>query len=204
MQVSHRFFSLPCWGALAAMLVMPAGTLRAADRAGEVDSLFGAALASAARAERTLAKGDSVFVGDMVSTAMQSRLAMQVGSATRIKLGENARLKIDRYLLGVGGTLTLGSGAMLFDRPGGSAPEKLDIRGAFGVIAVRGTRFFVGPSQGKLAVFVDRGTVTVTSGKATVSLAAGEGTDIAHPGARPAAPKSWGHARIVEALSSVQ
>ena len=137
-------------------------------------------------------------------TAFQSRVSMQMGEATRIRLGENARLRIDRYLMGVGGTLTLGSGPMLFDRPSGARPEALKIRGAFGVIAVRGTRFFAGPSQGKLAVFVDRGSVSVTSGGSTVTLAAGEGTNVARPGAPPTAPKSWGHGRIVEAFSTVR
>lgn len=176
----------------------------AADRAGAVDSLFGLAQAEIAKTERKLAQGDSVFVGDTVMTAFQSRVSMQMGEATRIRLGENARLRIDRYLMGVGGTLTLGSGPMLFDRPSGARPEALKIRGAFGVIAVRGTRFFAGPSQGKLAVFVDRGSVSVTSGGSTVTLVAGEGTDVTRPGAPPTEPKSWGHGRIVEAFSTVR
>jgi len=69
---------------------------------------------------------------------------------------------------------------------------------------VRGTRFFAGPSQGKLAVFVDRGSVSVTSGGSTVTLVAGEGTDVTRPGAPPTEPKSWGHGRIVEAFSTVR
>jgi ferric-dicitrate binding protein FerR (iron transport regulator) len=93
---------------------------------------------------------------------------------------------------------------MLFDRPSGTAPEALRIRGDFGVIAVRGTRFFVGPSQGKLAIFVDRGGVSVSSGGSTVVLGPGQGTDIVRRGARPAAVQTWGQGRIAEALGLVQ
>lgn len=189
---------------IAGFLAATAGTACAQSQVGAVDSLFGAARAAIPKSERVLAKGDAVFLDETVLTGDQSRLALQLGQTTRINLGENARLRIDRYLIGVGGTLTLGAGPMLFDRPGGAPPEKLEIHGAFGKIAVRGTRFFVGQSQGKMAVFVDRGAVTVTSGGATVALGAGEGTEIARAGARPDSPKSWGLGRIVEALSTVQ
>ncbi len=74
-------------------------------------------------------------------------MSLQLGTVTRIKLGENVRLRIDRYLVGTGGTLTLGQGAMLFDRPAGSPPEALRIRGDFGVIAVRAHGFLWVPAR---------------------------------------------------------
>lgn len=190
-----------------AALVAVFGLVAAAhaqDKAGAVDSVFGVARAALPQTERALAAGDNVFLGETVVTAAQSRMSLQLGTVTRIKLGENVRLRIDRYLVGTGGTLTLGQGAMLFDRPAGSPPEALRIRGDFGVIAVRGTRFFVGPSQGKLAVFVDHGKVTVTSGGATVALGPGEGTEIPRRGAKPEPVRAWGFGRIVDALSQVQ
>ncbi len=189
--------------ALAAGLMFAQPGL-AQDRAGDVDSLVGLAQAAMPKAERNLAAGDAVFLGETVVTAAQTRISLRLGTATRIKLGENARLRIDRHLVGMGGTLTLQSGAMLFDRPGNAPPEALRIRGDFGVIAVRGTRFFVGPSQNKQSVFVDRGRVTVTSGGATVSLEAGQGTEIPYRGAKPGPVQSWGLTRIVDALSQVE
>jgi hypothetical protein len=195
----HRLFK--------AALVAAFGIVSAAhaqDKAGAVDSVFGIARAALPQTERSLAAGDNVFLGETVVTAAQSRMSLQLGAVTRIKLGENVRLRIDRYLVGTGGTLTLGQGAMLFDRPAGSPPEALRIRGDFGVIAVRGTRFFVGPSQGKLAVFVDHGKVTVTSGGATVALGAGEGTEIARRGAKPEPVRIWSVSRINDALGLVR
>lgn len=188
---------------LFAALILPLPAI-AQDRAGDVDSLFGLARAAMPKAERSLAAGDAVFIGETVVTAAQTRMSLRLGSVTRIKLGENVRLRIDRHLVGIGGTLTLLNGPILFDRPSGSPPESLRIRGDFGVIAVRGTRFFVGPSQGKLAVFVDRGAVTVTSGGATVALGPGEGTEVARRGARPETARTWNAARIADAFSLVQ
>ncbi len=62
----------------------------------------------------------------------------------------------------------------------------------------------MGPSQGKLAVFVDHGKVTVTSGGATVALGPGEGTEIPRVVPKPEPVRAWGFGRIVDALSQVQ
>jgi ferric-dicitrate binding protein FerR (iron transport regulator) len=190
-------------GPLLAVLFF-CGPVAAQDRVGAVDSLFGAARAGKAKIERSLASGDAVFLNETVLTAEQSRLALQLGASTRINLGSSTRLRLDRYIVGVGGTLTLRDGAMFFDRPGGASPESLKIRGDFGEIAVRGTRFFVGPSRGRLAVFVERGAVTVTSGGATVALGPGQGTEIARRGERPQPVQVWGEGRRAEALDLVR
>ena len=111
---------------------------------------------------------------------------------TRLRLGEKARLTIDRYLINAGGELTLQSGAMLFDRAEGAPPAAIQIRAPFGLIAVRGTRFFAGPSGAVFGVFVARGAVTVASGFGAVTLRAGEGTDLRYPGDAPSPPARWG------------
>ena len=93
---------------------------------------------------------------------------------------------------------------MLFDRPEGSPPVPLRIRSTFGLIAVRGTRFFAGPSNDVFGVFVERGVVTVSAANKTVTVRTGQGTNIAYPGAAPTAPAAWGAPRIQAALASVQ
>lgn len=187
---------------LAAAALLPGGA-RAEDPAGAVDALQGRAAASRGAVDRGLSVGEAVFVDDVVGTDALSRLALRLGAATTIRLGELTTLRIDRYLVDRGGTLTLGEGAMLLDRPAGAPPESLTLRGAFGLIAVRGTRLFAGPTEGRIGVFVARGAVTVTSGGVTVALGAGEGTDLARRGDPPAPPRRWSPERIAAALARV-
>jgi ferric-dicitrate binding protein FerR (iron transport regulator) len=191
--------------ALASFGLVIAGDAKAesAQRAGAVESVKGEAFAEASAARRVLDRNAPVFLGDQCGTGAESRLSMQLGGNTRLRLGEKARITIDRYLVSAGGELTLQSGPMLFDRAAGAAPTAIQIRTPFGLIAVRGTRFFAGPSRAVFGVFVERGTVTVTAGLGTVTLHAGEGTDIRYPGDAPSPPSRWGPPRIREALATV-
>ena len=70
----------------------------AAEPAGTVDALSGTATAQAGASVRPLAPDASVFVGDLVATAAQSAIAFRLGSATLVRLGAEARLRIDRPL----------------------------------------------------------------------------------------------------------
>jgi ferric-dicitrate binding protein FerR (iron transport regulator) len=190
-------------GAVASAGILVPGASQAAQQAGAVEFVKGEAFADASAARRTLGLDAPVFIGDRCSTGADSRLTMSLGGKTKVKLGERAGITIDRFLMNAGGEFTLESGPMLFDRPpaGGTAP--VQIRSSFGLIAVRGTRFFAGPSKGVFGVFVARGTVTVAGGGREVTLRAGQGTDIPSPGAPPSPPKPWAPPRVRAALASI-
>jgi hypothetical protein len=183
-----------------ALVVLPA---LGADPAGAVEDVSGEAFAEAHAVRRLLDRLAPIFLGDQVGTGAASRLGMHLGRDTTIRLGENARLRIDRFLLDAGGEIALRSGPLLFDRPPGSVPAPVQIRSPFALIAVRGTRFFAGPSNGRFGVFVERGTVAVTSAGRRVILHDGEGTDFSAPGTRPTPVKQWQPERIRAALASV-
>jgi hypothetical protein len=176
---------------------------RAADPAGRVEEIKGEAFADASNQHRPLEKASSLFVGDRVATGASSRLTMLLGEDTTIKLGEKAQLVIDQFLSTTGGEITLQSGPVLFDRPSGSRPVPVKIRSSYGLIAVRGTKFFAGPSNGVFGVFVDHGTVAVSGGGSEVVLRAGQGTNLDSPGAKPTAAVAWGPERIRAAFASV-
>jgi ferric-dicitrate binding protein FerR (iron transport regulator) len=127
---------------------------------------------------------------------------MLLGTNTRLHVGERARLTIDRFLASAGGDITLQSGPILFDRPSNQSAAPMQIRSSFGLIAVRGTRFFAGPSNGVFGVFVERGRVAVTAAGREVLVEAGQGTNIANPGDAPTTPTPWGAQRINAALQS--
>jgi hypothetical protein len=92
---------------------------------------------------------------------------------------------------------------MLFDHDASSGRSDVAVRGPFGLIAVRGTRFFAGPSNDMFGVFVARGAVTVVGVNSAVLLVAGQGTNLLHMGAEPTPPAQWGAARIASAMASV-
>ena len=173
-------------------------------RAGEVAELKGEAIAKTGGADRTLASQAAVFVGDLIRTSSASRLVLRLGQRTTRRLGEQSEVRIVRYLVDAGGELDLTSGAIEFERTGAPANETLSVRSAYGLIAVRGTQFFAGPSRGRFAVFVARGQVSVTNNGQTVIVSAKEGTDIATSESSPTQPKAWAQQRIDEALASVR
>ncbi len=172
--------------------------------AGMVTDVSGDAIAELKDARRMLSADGPVFVGDRVETGDGARAGFRLGRATELRLGEKARVTIDRFIVDAGGTITLGDGALLIDRTPGSAAGRIRVRSSYGLIAVRGTRFFAGPSNGVFGVFVLRGEVAVRAAGREVVLAAGEGTDIARRGARPTPARVWGEARIRAALAQVE
>ena len=190
-------------GVLALPLILAIGQAAAAEPAGSVEDLSGEAFAEAHAVRRLLERLAPIFLGDQVGTGTASRLGMRLGRDTTIRLGENARLKIDRFLLDAGGDVTLRSGPLLFDRPPGSVPTPMRIRSPFALIAVRGTRFFAGPSNGRFGVFVEHGSVAVAAAGRRVILQDGEGTDFSAPGTKPTPVKRWGVERIRAAMASV-
>lgn len=188
-------------GALALPFVLALRTARAVERVGSVEEVTGEAFAELESVRRALDRTAPVFLNEEVLTGVGSRLGMRLGRDTTVRLGEQARLKIDRFLVDAGGEMTLRSGPLLFDgqpRRGG-----VRIRSPFALIAVRGTRFFAGPSNDRFGVFVVRGSVAVTSAGEQVILRQGEGTDIASPGAPPTPVKRWAPERIRAAVASV-
>ena len=172
-------------------------------KAGEVADVKGEAFAEKNSVRRDLEREAPLFVRDQIGTGAASRLTMRLGRDTILRLGEQARLVIDRYLVDAGGEINLESGPLLFDRAVGAPPASLQIRSLFGLIAVRGTRFFAGPSNGVFGVFVERGSVTVSAAGQQIVLGAGQGTNIRWPGAAPTRPAQWRDPRIRAALDSV-
>jgi hypothetical protein len=182
------------------------GIARAQPGLGRVEELRGEATAEAGARRRALAQAAPVFDGDLVATGEDARCTLRLAEALEIRLGGGVRLRIDRFLARSGGTLVLERGAMLLDRQqrGAAPPPGVTVRSPFGLIAVRGTRFFAGPSNGVFGVFVERGEVFLVGADQGVPVTPGFGADIAAPGAAPSTPARWGAPRIEAALASVR
>lgn len=175
-----------------------------AEIVGEVASLQGEASTEAEGKHRVLSVGGEIHLNEVVSTAANSRLALRLGRRTNLRLGANTRLRIDRYIVDAGGDFELLDGVIMFDHTSGATPFNGTFRSLYGLIAVRGTRFYAGPSRGTFAVLVGSGRVELTAGGRTVIVGPQEGSDIARPGDTPSKPARWKHARVLEMLRSVK
>jgi ferric-dicitrate binding protein FerR (iron transport regulator) len=171
--------------------------------AGSVIDLRGVATALLAGARRRLSPGVPVFIDDTLGTGADARLAVQLGTATKLSLGERTRVKIDKFLVDRGGELVLGRGAMLFDRPDDTPSAPLEVSTPFGLIAARGTKFWAGPSKGTFGVFVAHGSVVVSNRAGSVELTDGLGTDVRSRSVAPTPPHPWAPPRIAAAIASV-
>jgi len=198
---ARRAFLYAGMGFLGANVFGPVRIARAAGPAGAVEQVQGAAKAELEGKLRELRKAEQVFFGDMVSTEDRSLLALRLGERTTLKLGPRAQMRIDRYLADAGGEFDLVSGPMMFERTGPKAKGDIQFRSAYGLMAVRGTRFYAGMSRGKFGVLVGSGRVDVTAGGQTVSVDPQQGTDIAAPGAPPSPAKAWPYERVAEMLA---
>jgi hypothetical protein len=176
----------------------------AQESAGAVTSVTGEAFAVRSTQRRTLAPQAAILIGDKVGTGPASRVSLLLGHDTTLRLGERGSVVIDRFLMNAGGDITLSSGPLMFDRPSGSPPERVRIRSPYGLIAVRGTRFFVGPDHDALGIFVERGEVTVLAGGRTVTVSSGLGTTIPRRGAPPDPVKEWKPERITALFGSIR
>jgi hypothetical protein len=177
--------------------------LDAAPASGLVEAIRGEAFAELKGARRALAVRANVFVEETVLTGQSARLALRFGTDTTLRLGAAARLTIDRYIANAGGEFSLMEGGLLYDRPRKQQSAESVLRSLFGLIAIRGTRVFAGPSNGVFGVFVAHGAVDVTAAGKTVTLGRGFGTNIAKPGDPPTDPALWKRPRIRAALASV-
>lgn len=171
--------------AAPALLVLP----RPARAAGEIGVTVRAQGSGALiRAGGSLALQPDVplYEGDTVRTAADSFAELMLITATRINLGPDSAIVLDRYTADLGGEITIG-GAMAFDRSEDLAPVDLTFRTAFAQIGVRGTRFFAGQirrNRGALAtvspfaVFAERGRVEVSRQGETRTLGPGDGVQV--------------------------
>jgi ferric-dicitrate binding protein FerR (iron transport regulator) len=186
-----------------AAVVLVGAAAAAEERAGTIESLRGDAFAEGPKPRRALQSMAPVFIGDLIETLVNSALTMHLGKATVVKLGALTKFRIDNFVVDAGGTFDLDQGPMLIDH-NGRKDEDLRVRSPYGLMAVRGTMFFAGPSNDVFGVFVARGVVAVTGGGRTVVLRPGLGTNIAHPGDAPTEPRRWSPGRIKAALRSVE
>jgi len=196
--IDRRTFLKVVTGLAACTPTVHAG---AAETSGVVTMLLGKASVRSADVERAVKEGDGVQIGDLLRTFPESRLSMKLGQSTIINLGPATTLRIERHLTDAGGEFELVEGSMFYQHKPTETPQRSLVRSPYGLLAVRGTKFFAGPSRrDAFGVFVAEGRVDVTAAGTTVVLYRGLGCAIRRRGGKPSSAGIWRANRIGEAL----
>ncbi len=205
----RRFLVLAAVALTATLVARP--SLAADTQIGSVTRMQGEAFWRAGSKPAPLSVGAPVFQDQKVATGDAARLELTFDDGTKLTLGEHAEMTLDTFV---------------YDPANGNGSLALDVKGAFrfvsgqiskqpnkqvavttpaATIGIRGTDFWGGPIDGQaLGVFLIEGAVTVTNAAGEVILdTAGQGTNIATPGAAPGAVTVWPQAKVDRAFATV-
>lgn len=176
---------------------------------GVVEKLRNQAVATYAGDERPLSLTAPVWFEDTLRTGADARLTSRFADDSRLTLGENAAVLIDRFVYdpGTGSrTIALRSAAGAFllavENLGDGARNSVEVRTPVAVIGIRGTTVWGGEIDDGYGVLALDGTVTVTTDARTTTLRPGEGVTIIAP-SEPYAPVVWGPAKVARAVATV-
>jgi len=169
------------WFSLGLILTAPLSAAHAASEPapapiGAARMVVANVSAEAADTKRRLAVEDAVRFQELISTASHSAAAIALVDGTELAMGENARVRLDEFVLSDGPeaklSLRLGLGALRFVT--GAMPKPAyRINTPTASLTVRGTTF-------NLAVGADGAAyVAVESGAVTVATASGQSVDVA-------------------------
>ena len=166
-----RFF------AIVLFVASPLGSV-AAESVGTVTKVQGSTTPAA--------NGTPVHMNDRLRTGANARLEVTFNDNSKLTLGENANVVIDRYVYNPKKSsaqvvLSASKGAVRF--AGGKIEQmnqkNIVVNTPSAALAVRGTHFWAGPIDGKYGVYLLSGKVGVSNRAGAVTLARpGMGTDI--------------------------
>lgn len=155
--------------------------------------------------------GTEVHMQDELRTGQAARLQVTFRDDSVLTLGENARVRIDRYVYdpdrGIGEAV-LQAAAGAFRLASGQMKDlkntNISVSTPVAQIGVRGTEFWGGPIEAKYGVFLIAGEVTVTTEGGSITLSVpGQGTDILSPLDPPGPQSAWPPDKVARAVASV-
>jgi len=114
--------------------------------AGHIKKVTGAAFVVRASGTTPVKAGDAVFATDVIRTAGDGSVGVTLRDDTRVSLGPNSEVKIERYVYspgegGLGMVLKFMRGAAVYvsGRIAKMAPDSIRLETPTGIVGVRGT-----------------------------------------------------------------
>ena len=144
--------------AMGTFLALFAGNVLAAERVGSSIEAQSTVSGEGAVGKRVIARADPIYRDERLRSNLTGLGQFQLGDGTKLVLGRNASLVIDRYVIGGGSkaktiTLKLISGSARFVT-GASDKRAYKIVTSQGTIGVRGTAFDLTVRNGKTHVLL--------------------------------------------------
>ena len=193
---------------VASLSAVPA---QAQEAIGTVSRIQGDASGTRAGTTQALGLNASVLVNESVSTGAAARLEITFKDNSRLTLGENARLTLDRYIFNPATKRRMvrmkvvGAFRFISGKVANLARSDVKITTPVASVGVRGTDFWAGPIDDQaLGVFLMEGAVRVSNAAGAQTLdRSGQGTNIGAPGAAPGLVTLWPQAKIDRAMATV-
>lgn len=187
------------------------GQVVAQETIGTVSRIQGEASGTRGGATRALGLNSSVIPNESVSTGAAARLEVTFKDDTRLTLGENAKLTLDKYVFNPAagrGTIRfrlVGAFRFLSGQVSKLARSDVSVTTPVATIGIRGTEFWGGPIDDQsLGVFLIEGAVRVSNAAGAQMLnRPGQGTNIARPGAAPGPITFWPQDKVNRAIAAV-
>jgi hypothetical protein len=178
---------------------------------GTVSRIQGEASGTHGSATRALAVNASVILNETVTTGAAARLEVIFKDNTRLTLGENAKLTLDRYVFNPAagrGTIrfkVVGALRFLSGQVSKLARSDVSVTTPVATIGIRGTEFWGGPIDDQvLGVFLIEGAVRVSNAAgARILNRPGQGTNIVRAGAAPGPVTFWPQDKVNRAIATV-
>ena len=175
---------------------------------GKVERAEGLCYGTVGTETQALALDAPIRFEQTVATEKDARLQLLFLDDTTLTLGENAKVRIDRFVYAPRTARTsirfAAVGAFRFVSGAKGGDSDVAIVTPVATIGVRGTDFWAGPIDGAYGVLLLEGAVDVANGAGSATLdEPGEGVNIAGPGAAPGAVTQWPQDKVSRALSAV-
>jgi hypothetical protein len=136
-----------CSGVLAMVLLGAAPvSAQQAGPAGHVKTVTGSAFVVRDQKATAVKPGDAIFATDTLRTSADGKLGITLKDDTRVSLGPNSEMKVDRYVYspgegGLGMVLKFVRGVAVYvsGRMAKLAPDSIRLETPSGIVGVRGT-----------------------------------------------------------------
>ena len=137
------------WSAAAFVFVLASATPAAAQQpvpAGHIKTVSGGAVLVRANGTTQVKAGDAIFATDVLRTSGDGAVGVTLRDDTRLSLGPNSEVKIERYVYspgegGLGMVLKFVRGVAVYvsGRISKLAPDSIRLETPTGIVGVRGT-----------------------------------------------------------------
>lgn len=177
---------------------------------GKVTEISGSAVAMQDATPRALKKGADIHIGDVLSTARDSRLQIKMSDEAEFALGERSVFVVQEYFLKQDGkegnaVVRLMSGAVkaVSGKIAQLETHPFQMRTEVATIGVRGTEFWGGMLDGVHQFALLSGNAIIVENKAgRVEITnPGDGTWLESDAGVPPAPAAWGADKLTRAAA---